>query len=244
MPEHYIVTVAMTKGGVGKSTLAFEVAAHLDAVLIDFDWDAGNVSRGFWGVGERSDQRLRDALISGRAPRPRRGAGRPRLVPGHPDLGLSDVDQDAVADYLTTWAIEWGCPVVVDTHPGAGTLAWAAMRAADVIAVPVPLRRAELAALEAMLVDFADFPLVIVPSILPPVPPGRQLDQLAALAEAHRIPVAPPVSEHRWLQRRAMRRAVTLVDSPGRAAARAAAQFAGVADFCVDYVRRARQEVA
>jgi len=238
MPETHITTIAMTKGGVGKSTTAFEVAARLDAVLMDLDWDAGNVSGAFWGVREGTDRRVLDALLTGRAPRPRRGPGRPLLIPSHPNLGLNDYDQDAVSELLVRWAAEWARPVVVDTHPGAGALAWAAMRAAHVVALPVPLRRAELAALEGMLNEFAEFPLVIVPSMVPSIPPRRQLEQLSALAEKHRVPVAPPISEHRWLPRRALRGAVTLVERPGRHASRAADEFSAVADFLAAYAAR------
>ena len=36
----HIVTVAAAKGGVGKTTLAYELAAGLGGVLVDLDWDA------------------------------------------------------------------------------------------------------------------------------------------------------------------------------------------------------------
>jgi hypothetical protein len=46
MPK--IFTVAAAKGGVGKTTLAYELAYLLDAPLVDLDWDAGGASRK-WG---------------------------------------------------------------------------------------------------------------------------------------------------------------------------------------------------
>ena len=35
-----IITVSAAKGGVGKTTLAYELAAALDGPLVDLDWDA------------------------------------------------------------------------------------------------------------------------------------------------------------------------------------------------------------
>jgi hypothetical protein len=40
-----IVTVAAYKGGVGKTTLALELAYLLGAPLVDFEWDSGGASR-------------------------------------------------------------------------------------------------------------------------------------------------------------------------------------------------------
>jgi len=43
-----IITVAAYKGGVGKTTLALELAYLLDAPLVDLDWDKGGATRR-WG---------------------------------------------------------------------------------------------------------------------------------------------------------------------------------------------------
>lgn len=40
-----IVTVGAAKGGVGKTTLAYEIAACLKGVLVDLDWDSGGATR-------------------------------------------------------------------------------------------------------------------------------------------------------------------------------------------------------
>ena len=56
-----ICVVASRKGGVGKSTVAYELAAVLDAVLLDLEWDGGGVSS-TWGY--RHEGRATDALLS------------------------------------------------------------------------------------------------------------------------------------------------------------------------------------
>ena len=43
-----ILTVAAQKGGVGKTTLAYELAAALDAILIDLDFHGGGATN-LWG---------------------------------------------------------------------------------------------------------------------------------------------------------------------------------------------------
>lgn len=53
--------------------------------------------------------------------------------------------------------------VVVDTHPGANALTDGAMQAADLVVVPVVLAAREMDALEAMLDDFAEYSLLLVP---------------------------------------------------------------------------------
>ena len=85
-----IVTVAAAKGGVGKTTLAYELAAGLDGVLVDLDWDAGGATR-MWGFDPAKAARapLLDGFErgpDGRPPRPKRRANQPALVPAHPDL--------------------------------------------------------------------------------------------------------------------------------------------------------------
>jgi len=51
-----IVTVAARKGGVGKTTLAYELAWLLDAPLVDLEFDDGSATR-MWGY--RHETRLR-----------------------------------------------------------------------------------------------------------------------------------------------------------------------------------------
>ncbi|MHB8393990.1 MAG: P-loop NTPase family protein [Candidatus Dormibacteria bacterium] len=52
---------------------------------------------------------------------------------------------------------------MIDTHPGAASLTYAAMAAADLVVVPVVLAGRELDALEGMLAEAAEFRLLLVP---------------------------------------------------------------------------------
>lgn len=231
-----IITVAAAKGGVGKTTLAYELAAALDAILIDLDWDAGGATR-MWGVNPTSAARapILDALErapEGRAPRPRRRPHQPRLVCGHPDLAASHIADDLVADALAAWAEQWesdAAHVVVDTHPGANPLTDGALAAADLVVVPVILGMRELDALEAMLRDFASYRLLLVPNMVPTVPPRRMVDRLEAMVGPG-VAVSPPIREHRWLRRRLRRSALVRQTNPGARVRVAASEFSLVAD--------------
>lgn len=228
-----IITVAAAKGGVGKTTLAYELATALGGVLIDLDWDAGGATR-MWGFDPTRAARapLLDALErgpDGAPPRLKRRPNQPTLVASHPDLSASRIDADLVADCLVAWAERWEEPyVVVDTHPGANALTDGAMQAADLVVIPVVLGAREMDALEAIVADLADFRLLLVPTMIPPVPPRRFVDRLAAIADG-RVTVAPPISEHRWLRRRLRRAALVRQPNPGVRVRAAAAEFEAVA---------------
>jgi chromosome partitioning protein len=233
MPAH-IITVAAAKGGVGKTTLAYELAAALGGVLVDLDWDAGGATR-MWGVDPEQARTapLLDALErgpDGRPPRPKRRPHQPALVPGHPDLAASRIPDDLVGDCLVAWAGVWSEPyLVVDTHPGANPLTDGALAVADLVVVPVVLGAREMDALAGMLRDLGAYRLLLAPNMVPAAPPRRFVDRLAGLA-GDRLAVAPPVSEHRWLRRRARRAAVCLQPNPGvrvRAAAEELRALAG-----------------
>ena len=229
-----IVTVAAAKGGVGKTTLAYEMASALGGILVDLDWDAGGATR-MWGFDPTRAARapLLDALErgpEGRPPRPKRRANQPTLVPAHPDLSASRIDADLVGDCLRAWADAWGAPyVVVDTHPGANPLTDGAMQVADLVVVPVVLGAREMDALEAILADYAGYRLLLVPTMVPTVPPRRFVERLAALADG-RVAVAPPISEHRWMRRRLRRAAVVTQPNPGVRVRAAAAELRAVAE--------------
>lgn len=144
----YLITVAAAKGGVGKTTLAYELSAALDGCLVDLDWDAGGATR-MWGFDPSSRQRapLLDAFEKGpeaAAPRSRRRPHQPLLVPSHPDLSASRIDADLVADCLVAWAPQLAEHyVVVDTHPGANPLTDGAVAAADLVVIPAGRPRHE-----------------------------------------------------------------------------------------------------
>ena len=126
-----IVSVAAWKGGVGKSTLAYELAFLLDAPLVDLDWDRGGVTR-HWGYRHENRMRapLLDAIERGRTPTPLRGDLKPDLVPSHPDLVDNQPTPEDMANALEKWAGEWGRDyVIVDTHPGGVASTYGAISA-------------------------------------------------------------------------------------------------------------------
>jgi chromosome partitioning protein len=229
----FIITVAAAKGGVGKTTLAYELAAAFGGCLVDLDWDAGGATR-MWGFDPRSLQRapLLDAFERGpdaAAPRPRRRPHQPALVPSHPDLSASRIDADLVADCLGAWAPTLSTEaVVIDTHPGANALTDGAIAAADLVVVPAVLGMREMTALEQNLAELVDHRVLVVPTMVPAVPPRRLVDRLAAVAGG-RVMVAPPISEHRWLRRRLRRAAVVSQPNPGIRVQAAALEFRRVA---------------
>lgn len=249
-----ILTVAATKGGVGKTTLAYELAAALGGVLVDLDWDTGGATRR-WGFDPTARRRapLLDALEAapeGRAPHVYRRRGHPALVPSHP--GLSEaadgaLDHGVVADALAAWTPAWGSRwVVVDTHPGITSITVGALAAADLVVVPTVLAPSELDALEGMLGDLAGggYRLLVTLNKLPAAPPRRLLARLEALLAAARpaygpqdLRVGPAISLHGWIDRRARRSALVLQPAPGRRTEAAAAEFLRLADVVRGAVR-------
>lgn len=225
-----IIAVAGWKGGIGKSLLAYELAYLLGAVLVDLDWDGGGVTRQ-WGY--RPETRLRapllDALDTGRTPRPLTGPRKPRLIPSHPDLAVNQPTAERLTEALESWARDLGAPLVVDTHPGGVPATYGAIAAASVVITPAVLATRELAALETMLAELPDYPLLIVPNKVPTSPPAREVERLATIAKG--VPVAPPISEHRWLPTRRVRTAVTsYTEAESKRAARLAAELRAVAE--------------
>jgi chromosome partitioning protein len=235
--EATVVAVVSEKGGIGKSSLAFELAAALDAVLIDFDWSGGGVTSS-WGYDyhERRRQPLLDSLASGRTPQYLKRSYRPDLVPSHPDLthyergaGMADA---LLSRRLKSWAEEWQRTIVVDTHPGFNGLTRAAVLAADLLVVPVLLRERDLNALDRMLEEgLGENPVLLVPNMIPLVTPRAQLQRLRRLlAPFAGMPVGPPVSFHPWWPRRRLRSALVLAPNPGVKVARAAREIRAVAE--------------
>ena len=150
-----IITVAAAKGGVGKTTIAYELAWLLKAPLVDLDWDRGGATRQ-WGYRHETFVRapLLDALENGRTPRLVKGMRKPDLVPCHPDFVDNQPSAEELASALEKWAHEWGSDyVVVDTHPGGVPSTFGAMSAASTVVTPVVLATKELEALEGLLAE-------------------------------------------------------------------------------------------
>ena len=234
-----IVTVASPKGGVGKTTIAYELAYLLGAPLVDLDWDQGNSTRQ-WGYRHEDRQRapLLDALELGRPPVPMKGARKPDLVPCHPEFGTNQPDVEDMAAALGKWAGEWGRPyVVVDTHPGFTGSSLGAMNAASVVVTPAVFKTKELEALDGMLADMPDYPLLLVPNMVPPIPPGPELKRLTQMVERAKVHVAPPISRYEWLGRRKLRVALTSYDPEPSRVQRIAEQLRAVAKAVKSYGR-------
>lgn len=209
--KELIITIAAWKGGVGKSEEAKEIAWLFDAVLVDFDWDRGGVTRN-WGYLQEKHKNspLLDSFEAGRIPRPLTGGEfRADLVPSSPDFGANQPEAQHVANELVRWQRAWKRPVVVDTHPGGCDSTYGAISAADIVVVPAPLRQREMAALEGMLEELQGYPLMIVPNMVPPSPPVAMVQKLQELSERFTVPVITPVSHAAWLPRRTLRMAVT-----------------------------------
>lgn len=232
-----ICTFASRKGGVGKSTLAYETAYLLDAVLIDLEWDGGSASRR-WGY--RPELRTRDSMLESlehqRPPKPLRGFKKPALVPGSNQLVDVGLDADAWADRLGEWAESFGREwVVIDTHPGASPSAHGAMAAAHVICSPAGLRTEDLNAVEQLVSEMADYPLAIVPNMVRRVPPAAELNRLASIVEGTPVRVAPPIPFSTPIETRKRRMAMTAEDPIPKRLAGAVAAFGDLADFVKEY---------
>jgi chromosome partitioning protein len=212
---------------VGKTSLAIELAYYLEGVLVDLDWDYGSATRacGVDPVGKRRSSLL-DALVGeGRIPSTLRLSGRPELVPSHPLIVEVDASEANVAAKLRSWTDAWRRDVVIDTHPGAASLTYAAMAAADLVVVPVVLAGRELDALEGLLAEAAEFHLLLVPNRVARWPDPAAINRLEELATRHRVPVATGISDHHWWPRRKRRTAVGAAPAPGEALARAQAEL-------------------
>ncbi|PZS32186.1 MAG: chromosome partitioning protein ParA [Pseudonocardiales bacterium] len=206
-----IITVASYKGGVGKTTIAYELANLLSAPLVDLDWDGGNATRQ-WGYRHEDRYRapLLDALERGRTPMPLRGTRKPDLIPCHPDLAHAQPTPEQMAAALERWANDWRSDyVVVDTHPGGVPTTAGAMAVASVVVTPVYLETKPLEALKEMLAELADYPILVVPNRVPGSPPAAETEKLARMTTAANVRVGPPISEHRWVARRKIRVALT-----------------------------------
>ncbi|MCZ1012117.1 ParA family protein [Streptomyces lydicus] len=205
--ESDVVAVAGFKGGVGKSRTAKELAWLLGAVLTDFEWDWGGVTRG-WGYFE--EDRIKSPLIrafqTGETPKPLSGRGRkPDLIPGHTDFERNQPRADVVAKALLQWTRELKRRLVVDTHPGGSESTYGAMAASRVTVVPAVLGNEELRALEGLLRNLPDYPLLLIPYKVGRSPAAWALDELERLATEHKALIGPFVSNYSWIPNRRTR---------------------------------------
>lgn len=232
-----ILVVHSRKGGVGKTTLAYDLAFILGAVLLDLDWEEGGATR-VWGY--RWEDRVRSPLLTAletrRAPKPLRGFRKPLLVPGHPEFEQVQPSADNMADLLTDWAGEWGTDwVVIDTHPGATSATNGALSIADIVIAPTVLATKDLNATEGLVRELADYPLVLVPNKVPPIPPAAEVNRLEAMIAGTPVQVGPLVPQTPAVAVRKKRMAITSEDPTPKALRRVAAALTQVAEFAKEY---------
>jgi septum site-determining protein MinD len=134
-----ILAVIGGKGGVGKSTVAFNVGAELDAVVVDADL-------GMADLPERAGPDLHDVLAGRAAPTEAVDESGPvRLLPcGRTLAGARAADPAALVAALGA-VVEPYERVVVDCPAGLGSDAGAALVAADACVVVTTGTRAALA---------------------------------------------------------------------------------------------------
>ncbi len=231
------MSVHSRKGGVGKTTVAYELAWLLDGVLVDLEWDDGGATRQ-WGYRheDRAGAPIAEALQRGRTPRPLRGHGKPTLVPGHPTLGQLGVTAEDIAKAVRSWANDLGTDwVIVDTHPGSNPWSDGANAVADVVLAPVPLKAKELEATAGMVDEMADYPLVLVPNMVPRIPEAGGLARLRSIVEDTPVRVGPVIPRAEAVGIRRKRMAMTAEDSPAKAVAPVVEALHRLADYVRGY---------
>jgi len=229
-----IIVTAAWKGGDGKSTLGYETAYQLGADLADFDWDKGGCTLS-WGyrVEHRVKAPLLDAFEKERVPIPLQGRRKPNLIPSHPDFGFNQPSPDKVADALEKWVRDRKRPLLVDTHPGGCDSTYGALQAADVVLVPAVLAEKSLNALEGMVEELTDYPLLIIPYMVRN-PTSVMLKRFKAITTKFKIPVGPVVDYYTWIPNRTLR--VAICSEPvSKRALPFVRQIDAVADAVINY---------
>ncbi|MGW2793630.1 ParA family protein [Streptomyces sp. NPDC001251] len=205
-----IVTLAAWKGGDGKSLFARELAYLLNAVLVDFDWDDGNSSRSMGYRHERYTRfPLQEAFRRGTTPTPVKGRRVPDFIPSYPALVDEQPDRDDVVKCLEQWARELERPLVVDSHPGGCETTYGAVNAANHVVVPAVLEKGSLNALEGMVDELSNHPLLITPNKVQ-APPAWARKQLRKIVESHGgYPTGPLVRDEPWIRKRRINVAIS-----------------------------------
>ncbi len=114
-----------------------------------------------------------------------------RLVPGHPDLADSLPVRTRWPRPCSSGArmdTDW---IVVDTHPGAGPHTHGALSVANVVIAPCPLRTLDLDATEQLVHEMPDYPVVIVPNMVPRIPSAAEINDSHGSLRALRAGRAP-----------------------------------------------------
>lgn len=218
-----IFTVAAYKGGVGKTLTALELAYLLGAILLDFEWDEGSASIALgYDPAERQRSILIDAIDKERTPKPlwageHEQAGKPALIPGHPDFEDRQPSARDMEKLIRAWAADlgeqYGRPIVIDTHPGGSPSTLGAVAAADLNITPTVFKEREMRALEGMFKEIGDFPFLMVPNMTPASPPAKFLTWALRLSETFTVPIADEfIKQYSWLPNRSQQYVVTTVD--------------------------------
>lgn len=242
MSMTYILAVHSRKGGVGKTTLSMELATALDGILLDLDWDDGGATRS-WGYRweDRVDSPVLQAIEHDRVPRPLKGHRKAMLVPSHPDYATELPAGDVMGELVLQWAATWGEElgkdwVIVDTHPGSADLTNSMLAIANVVVAPVPLREKEMSATESMVKDLADYPLVLVPYMVPPIAPATMINRLEKIIADTPVQVGPFVPFATAVGRRTKRMSMTAEDRPAKSLIPVVEGLRNVAEYAKEYV--------
>ncbi|MDM2402049.1 ParA family protein [Mycobacteroides abscessus] len=240
MARAKIITVHSRKGGVGKTTLAYEIAYALGAVLGDLEHDQGSATD-LWGYLplERNRVPILDAIRTGKTPKPLKGVMKPRLIPGHPYLADDPPSRREMSDALLQWADELDTDwIVIDTHPGIADMTHGALAVSNVVLAPAPLQSVRaMRGLEQLVDEMSDYPVIISPNMVPPVPPEGPIKRISKMIEGTKIQVGPPIPKTVAVEKRTKRIAITAEKQPAIPLRPFADAIRETAEYIKEYVK-------